>query len=90
MIQLEISDKHQETYNNARLIGLALRKLGLARGDVVSILSEDNKEWVYCDLAVQCAGGIASGVYTTDSSSQLAYLVNDSGSRFLFSLRKYF
>jgi long-chain acyl-CoA synthetase len=29
-------------------------------------------------------GGIASGVYTTDSASQLKYLVNDSDSRFLF------
>ena len=73
-----------EFYDNARLIGLALRRLGLKRGEVVSILSEDNKEWLYVDLAVQCVGGIGSGVYTTDSAEQLAYLVNDSDSRFLF------
>ena len=71
-------------YDHARLIGLGLRALGLARGDVVSILSEDNKEWIYTDLAVQCMGSISSGVYTTDSASQLEYLVNDSGSKFLF------
>ncbi|OXT00726.1 long-chain fatty acid--CoA ligase [Notoacmeibacter marinus] len=71
-------------YTHARLIGLALRQLGLERGDVVSILSEGCREWIYTDLGVQCVGGIASGVYTTDSASQLAYLVNDSGSRFLF------
>jgi len=71
-------------YEHARLIGLGLISLGLRRGDVVSILSEDSKEWIYTDLGVQCAGGIASGVYTTDSASQLAYLVNDSQSRFLF------
>ncbi len=71
-------------YDNARLIGLGLRSLGLKRGEVVSILSEDNKEWIYTDLAVQCVGGISSGVYTTDSASQLEYLINDSGSRFLF------
>ena len=29
-------------------------------------------------------GGIASGIYTTNSASQLRYLVNDSDSRFLF------
>lgn len=50
----------------------------------MSILSEDNKEWLYTDLGTQCVGGIASGVYTTDSASQLKYLVNDSDSRFLF------
>ncbi|MFH1795221.1 MAG: long-chain fatty acid--CoA ligase [Pseudomonadota bacterium] len=73
-----------EFYDNARLIGLGLLSLGLKRGEVVSILSEDNKEWLYTDLGTQCVGGIASGVYTTDSASQLKYLVNDSDSRFLF------
>jgi len=31
-----------------------------------------------------CVGAICSGVYTTDSASQLEYLVNDSDSKFLF------
>lgn len=70
-------------WTRAKWIGLALRKLGLQRGEVVSILSEDRKEWAYSDLGIQCVGGIASGVYTTDSASQLAYLINDSDSRFL-------
>jgi acyl-coenzyme A synthetase/AMP-(fatty) acid ligase len=61
-----------------------LLSLGLQRGDVVSILSEDNKEWLYCDLAISASGGISNGIYTTDSAEQLAYLVNDSGSTFLF------
>jgi len=69
---------------HARLIGMGLRALGLKRGDVVSILSEDNKEWMYCDMAAQCMGAVSSGVYTTDSARQLAYLVNDSRTRFLF------
>ena len=67
----------------ARAIGLGLAELGLKRGDVVSILSEDNKEWIYADIGVQCVGGIVSGVYTTDSPDQVAYLLRDSGSRFL-------
>ena len=68
---------------HSRLIGLGLYRLGLQRGDVVSILSEDNKEWVYADMGVQGMGGICSGVYTTDSPSQLRYLMDDSGSKFL-------
>jgi long-chain acyl-CoA synthetase len=71
-------------YEHARLIGLGLLSLGLKRGEVVSILSEDNKEWIYTDLGVQSVGGVASGIYTTDSARQLKYLVNDSDSRFLF------
>ena len=71
-------------YEHARLIGLGLVALGLRRGEAVSILSEDNKEWIYTDLGVQCVGGISSGIYTTDSAAQLKYIVNDSDSRFLF------
>ncbi|MGH6815922.1 MAG: AMP-dependent synthetase/ligase [Hyphomicrobiaceae bacterium] len=74
----------RDYYEQARLIGLGLLALGLKRGDVVSILSEDRKEWLYTDMGVQSVGGIASGIYTTDSSAQLVYLANDSGSKFLF------
>lgn len=78
-----LSYSWNDFYEHARLIGLGLVSLGLKRGEVVSILSEDNKEWVYADLGVQCVGGIGSGIYTTDSAKQLEYLVNDSDSRFL-------
>ena len=67
----------------ARAIGLGFAELGLERGEVVSIISEDNKEWIYADLGVQCVGGIVSGVYPTDSPEQVAYLLEDSESRFL-------
>ena len=70
-------------FDAARAIGLGLAELGLKRGEVVSILSEDRKEWIYADLGVQCVGGIVSGVYTTGSAEQVAHQVSDSGSRFL-------
>ena len=74
----------QDYYERARAIGVGLLELGLERGQPVSILSEDNKEWLYCDMGIAGAGGISNGVYTTDSAEQLAYLINDSGSAFLF------
>ena len=69
--------------DSARAIGLGLAALGLQRGEVVSILSEDNKEWIYADLGVQCMGGIVSGVYPTDAAEQVTFLLRDSASRFL-------
>ena len=68
----------------ARAIGLGLAALGLRRGEVVSILSEDNKEWIYADLGIQCMGGMVSGIYPTDSAEQVAFLLENSESRFLF------
>ncbi len=73
----------QAYWDHAKWLGLGLCALGLKRGEVVSILSEDRREWAYADMGIQCAGGIASGVYTTDSAAQLEYLLNDSDSRFL-------
>ncbi|WP_319824632.1 long-chain fatty acid--CoA ligase [Thalassovita sp.] len=71
-------------WTGARNAALALQALGLEKGQPVQILSEDRREWLYVDLGVAAVGGIPSGVYTTDSASQLAYLVNDSGAPFLF------
>ncbi|MEX0286761.1 MAG: long-chain fatty acid--CoA ligase [Paracoccaceae bacterium] len=73
-----------EYWNHAQWIGLALAKLGVERGQVVSILSEDRREWLYADMAIVAMGGITNGVYTTDSAAQLKYLVNDSGTIVLF------
>lgn len=71
-------------WTHAKWLGLGLRALGLKRGEVVSILSEDRKEWLYADMGIQGVGGVSSGVYTTDSAAQLEYLLRDSDSRFLF------
>jgi len=74
----------QDYFNNAKWIGLGLVGLGLQRGQPVSLLAEDSKEWLYCDMGIIAVGGITNGVYTTDAAEQLAYLINDSGSPFLF------
>ena len=71
-------------YNAASLIAKGLLKLGLSAGDRVAILSEDNLQWLYCDMGITLCSGIPVGVYTTDSAMQLAYVVNDSGAAFLF------
>ena len=68
----------------ARNIGQGLMAMGLERGNVVSILSETNKEWMFADLGAIGAGAASSGVYTTDSAKQLAYIINDSNTVFLF------
>jgi len=68
----------------AREIGMGLLALGLQRRDVCSVVSENNKEWLYTDMGILGSGGVTSGVYTTDSSKQLEYLVTDSATRFLF------
>lgn len=74
----------QEYGEKAREVGMALLSLGLNRGDVCSVLSENNKEWLFTDMGIICSGGVTNGIYATDSAKQLEYLLNDSDSRFLF------
>ena len=69
----------------ARLVGLGLLSLGLRRGDVCSIASEVNKEWMFSDLGIICAGGVTNGVYPTDAPNQVEYLITDSETRFYFA-----
>lgn len=71
-------------YDDACLIGCGLTALGMQPGDRVAILSEDNRYWLCCDMGITVAGGVPTGVYTTDSAEQLSYIVNDSVANFLF------
>lgn len=57
--------------------------LGLERGDVVSILSENNKEWAFADMGAHVAGLIVNGVYPTYQSGQLEHLLADSNTKVL-------
>ncbi|WP_288903798.1 AMP-binding protein [uncultured Sneathiella sp.] len=65
----------------ARDCGLGMVALGLNRGETVSILSENNPEWLYLDMGTLGVGGVSNGVYTTDSSKQVEYLCQDSRTR---------
>ena len=66
-------------------IGYGLLSLGLQRGDVVSIQSEDCREWLWADLGVLLAGGVVNGIYPTYQVRQVEHTLNDSSARFLFA-----
>ena len=68
----------------SRWVGMGLVKLGLARGDVVSVLAETVPEWLYADMGTMGAGGVTNGIYPTDSAKQVEYILSDSRSRFVF------
>ena len=68
----------------AREIGMGLVSLGYQPGEVVSILSNTNKEWMCADLGALGAAGVVNGIYPTDAASQVEYLLSDSGSVFAF------
>jgi long-chain acyl-CoA synthetase len=66
-------------------IAYALHACSFAPGHVASIIANAVPEWVYADMGILCAGGVSSGIYPTDSSMQVEYLVNDSGTKVIFA-----
>jgi len=68
----------------AREIGMGLASLGYQPGEVVSILSNTNREWMCADLGALGAAGVVNGIYPTDAAPQVEYLLADSGSVYAF------
>ena len=52
-------------------IAYGLHAIGFRPGDVASIVANAVPEWVFADMGILCAGGVSSGIYPTDSASQL-------------------
>jgi long-chain acyl-CoA synthetase len=65
-------------------IAHGLLALGLRRGDVASIQSEDCCEWLWADLGILLAGGVVNGIYPTYQTRQVEHALTDSRCRFLF------
>jgi long-chain acyl-CoA synthetase len=74
----------KEYYRLARYVGAALISMGLKRGDCVSIIGDNCPEWVIIDMGIQCIGGVAVGVYSTNAWPQVEYVVQNSNSNFFF------
>jgi long-chain acyl-CoA synthetase len=66
-------------------IAYALHAIGFRPGDVASIIANAVPEWVFADMGILCAGGVSSGIYPTDSSMQVEYLINDSRTNVIFA-----
>src|SRR4030081_3474954 len=66
-------------------IAYALHASGFRPGDVASIIANAVPEWVFADVGILCAGGVSSGIYPTDSASQVEYLINDSATKVIFA-----
>ncbi|HMF75809.1 MAG TPA: AMP-binding protein, partial [Bryobacteraceae bacterium] len=65
-------------------IALGLRALGLAKGEIVCILSETRAEFYLVDLGVMGAGGVAAALYTAYPIPEQVRNILAAGPRVLF------
>jgi long-chain acyl-CoA synthetase len=71
----------KEMLQRTRRIALGLHALGIGRGDRVALLSANCPEWTLTDAGCQFAGVIDVPIYTTQTPSQVCYILKDSGAR---------
>jgi long-chain acyl-CoA synthetase len=72
-----------EYYNNARALGLALTRIGVKKGDRVSLVSENRLEWLYTDMGTLGIGAVLVPIYTTLTAEEVEYIVENSESKVL-------
>ncbi|TNE70811.1 long-chain fatty acid--CoA ligase [bacterium] len=74
----------QDFQTKARHLALALHKLGIKKGDRISIHAENSAYWLIIDLAALSIGAIDVPIYTTQPGDQIEFILGDSGSRIHF------
>ena len=66
---------------NVRNFCMALYSFGLRKGDTITILSENNPEWLYADLGIMSLGGICAGIYPTNPPPECRHIITHSDSK---------
>ena len=56
---------------------------GMNPGDRISFLSANRLEWIVADLGTILAAGINASIYHTNTPKQCAYIIKDSGARYI-------
>lgn len=70
-------------YENVKYFALGLKKLGFERGEHISIIGNNEPEWVYAELAAQSLGGAVIGIYQDSTPPEIKYISELSDSVFI-------
>jgi long-chain acyl-CoA synthetase len=73
----------KDYYEKVRDLCLGMISLGLEREDKICIIGENKPEWFWAELAAQCAGAVAVGIFTDCVPSEVKYFVEHSDSSFV-------
>ena len=71
----------REFFDRVRDLSFGLRVLDVEAEDRVAIISEPRPDWLTTDFAVLANGAVSVPIYPTLPSSQVAYILADSGAK---------
>jgi long-chain acyl-CoA synthetase len=70
-----------EAARQVAALATSLKRIGLQPGDRVALVSENRPEWLISDLAIMAAGCVTVPTYTTNTTRDHAYILENSGAR---------
>ena len=76
---------YKEFWNQAQYVGHALKYYGVGEKDKVAVHSENRPEWIIADIGIQAIKSITVGLYPTNPSPEVKYLLGHSESKVLFA-----
>ncbi len=74
-----------ESFRRLKHLALGLMALDLERGDKVCIIGDNDPEYFWAQLAIQACGGVAVGIFTDSTPSEIQYIVHHSDSVLVFA-----
>ena len=75
--------RYADFYRRARLLGAALKRMGMKRGERVATLMWNHYAHLEAYFAVPCAGGVLHTLNLRLAPDDIAYIANHAGDRFL-------
>lgn len=75
---------YAEVWRMVKELSSGLISSGLEKGDRVAIISQTAPQWVWSDYSILCAGGVTVCIYPTLSESEIKFILNDSGAKFIY------
>lgn len=78
------SISYKKYYERSLMNARGLKRLGVKSGDKVTILSENNVNWVVADMGVALSGAISVPIYATNTPNMVEYVLNHSGAETIF------
>jgi long-chain acyl-CoA synthetase len=68
----------QDAYESVRDFALGLVSLGLERGERVTIVGDNDRQYLWADLGIMSVGGIAVGIFTDAGPTEMEYVISHS------------
>lgn len=73
-----------EVYERVENYACGLMSMGLEKQEMVGIMSASGPYWTHADMTLACANAVSVTIYPTLSLKEVSYIINDSGSKYLF------